>query len=187
MTELRVDPRALVLEGRLIEAIKTTREQTGISLNEAKDAVDAFLVNPQSTSRTSRPVSRHQSGDIPLQVILFWEEGSLLNAIKTTREAFYIELRPSRQIQIRIGQAAQTLDHQTGDEHDHHGQHSADRPPLARKEVTPRLNQAELDDWQEEVHNAGMMIRSLPPSKLLTCQHPKLNRWHCPCQSGWVQ
>ncbi|MCT0224243.1 ribosomal protein L7/L12 [Synechococcus sp. CS-1328] len=96
-TEIPSDAKALAQEGKLIEAIKITREQTGIGLKEAKDAVEAYLADPQAKSRMKRPNARYKSAGIPVQAILFLEEGRLIDAIKLTREALHLELKPAKE------------------------------------------------------------------------------------------
>jgi ribosomal protein L7/L12 len=70
--------------GNLIEAIKLTREATGLGLKEAKDAVDAYL-------HGRKPALI--SGEIPLSAVVALQEGKLVEAVRLTREAGGLQLK----------------------------------------------------------------------------------------------
>ncbi|MDA1075943.1 MAG: ribosomal protein L7/L12 [Proteobacteria bacterium] len=79
--------------GQIIEAVKATREHTGLSLKEAKDAVDAFVKNPLGESISGKRASATSDQDIPYAAILALEEGRLIDAIKAMRETHGLELK----------------------------------------------------------------------------------------------
>jgi ribosomal protein L7/L12 len=70
--------------GELIEAIKITREATGLGLKEAKDAVDAYV-------QGRKPVLPR--GSIPTGAIVFLQEGRLVDAVRLTRQAGGLQLK----------------------------------------------------------------------------------------------
>ena len=80
MNQTLVPPEAqrAAEQGNLIEAIKITREQTGLGLKEAKDAVEACLHGrmPATTE-----------GGIPLSAIVALQDGDKIQAIRQTRAA----------------------------------------------------------------------------------------------------
>ena len=92
-TTTRVPPAAqqAARRGNLIEAIRLTREQTGLGLMEAKQAVDAWLAGT-----TRAPL---ETGDvaIPLQAALALRHGRLIDAIRHTREATGLGLKDAKE------------------------------------------------------------------------------------------
>lgn len=83
---------AALRDGHVIEAIKIVREQTGLGLTEAKDAVDAHLAGAPA-HRTADPAA-----SIPLQAIGMLEAGNLIGAIKATRASAGLGLKDTKQI-----------------------------------------------------------------------------------------
>ncbi len=77
--------------GSLVEAIKITREQTGLGLKEAKAAVEAYSRGVQSQRKANL-----DSNDIPLKAVTALHQGKLLEAIKHTRNATGLGLKDSR-------------------------------------------------------------------------------------------
>jgi len=67
----------LVQRGEIIEAIKITREETRLSLKDAKDAVDAYIRNPRGTSQSDDSNKRHATPEIPRLAIIALENGQL--------------------------------------------------------------------------------------------------------------
>ncbi len=90
-TEIPPEAKAAADRGELIEAIKITRQITSLGLKEAKEAVDAYLHG--ATSPRSR-------GDvqIPLQAVSALHQGSLIDAIKRTREATGLGLKDAKDV-----------------------------------------------------------------------------------------
>jgi hypothetical protein len=78
------DAQGAADRGNLIEAIKITREVTGLGLKEAKDAVDDYL-------RGRTPAL--PPGGIPLSAIVSLQEGRLVDAVRLTREAGGLQLK----------------------------------------------------------------------------------------------
>ncbi|HLF11143.1 MAG TPA: ribosomal protein L7/L12 [Gammaproteobacteria bacterium] len=77
--------------GDVIAAIKATREATGMGLEEAKDAVDAY----------SRGMPAGHSGapskELPLEAIASLHRGKLIDAIKHTRAKSGLGLKESKE------------------------------------------------------------------------------------------
>lgn len=63
------DAIAAAYRGNLIEAIKITREKTGVGLKEAKDAVEAHL--GRAGSRLFRDAADDRAGDYVKRPIVF--------------------------------------------------------------------------------------------------------------------
>ncbi len=70
--------------GELIEAMKITREVTGLGLKEAKEAVD-FYVHGRKPALPP--------GDIPLSAIVSLQDGKLADAVRLTRETGSLQLK----------------------------------------------------------------------------------------------
>ncbi len=90
MTEIPPEAKAAADRGVLIDAIKITRQVTSLGLKEAKDAVDAYRRG--ATSATSP-----DGVQIPMQAISALHQGSLIDAIKRTREATGLGLKDSKE------------------------------------------------------------------------------------------
>lgn len=77
-----IPPEALdvLREGQLIEAIKITREKTGLGLKESKDLIDQYLqAHPQEQARVQEQVAQRSRGGVKvvvfivvLLIILIW-------------------------------------------------------------------------------------------------------------------
>lgn len=81
---------AALRDGSVIEAIKIVREQTGLGLKEAKDAVDAHMAGSTAQHATSETAS------IPLPAIGMLEAGNLIGAIKATRAGTGLGLKDAK-------------------------------------------------------------------------------------------
>jgi ribosomal protein L7/L12 len=108
----RLPPEAIAAaeRGDSIEAIKITREKTGQSLEDAKDAVDAYRRGRGPYGRAGlagasreRPGSLEASragetlgSDIPSEAIGALYQGRLIDAIKVTREKTGLGLKDSK-------------------------------------------------------------------------------------------
>ena len=88
---------ALAASGKVIEAIKVTREQTGLSLKDAKDAVDAHLRDPHGTGTFDSPRKDPAVPGVPELAILALEDGRLIDAITHTREATGLGLKDAKE------------------------------------------------------------------------------------------
>lgn len=82
---------AALENGNVIEAIKITREKTGLGLKEAKDAVEAH--------GSQRPVAAQRQGaaGIPLDAVTRLGAGDFIGAIKLTRAALGIGLKDAKE------------------------------------------------------------------------------------------
>jgi ribosomal protein L7/L12 len=89
--------RDLATRGQIIEAVKVTRVQTGLSLIDAKNAVEAYLRHPDGKSRFSTLRERLTSHEIPPLAIAALEEGRFLDAIKHTRAARALGLKAAKE------------------------------------------------------------------------------------------
>ncbi|MBJ9958348.1 ribosomal protein L7/L12 [Acinetobacter courvalinii] len=68
-----IPPEALdvLREGQLIEAIKITREKTGLGLKESKDLIDQYLqAHPQEQARVQQQVAQRSRGGVKLVVFI---------------------------------------------------------------------------------------------------------------------
>lgn len=90
MTKIPPEAKAAADRGELIEAIKITRQVTSLGLKEAKDAVDAYL-------HGATPTPSGGEVQIPLQAVSALHQGSLIHAIKHTREATGLGLKESKE------------------------------------------------------------------------------------------
>ena len=92
----------LVERGEIIEAIKVTREQAGLSLNEAKAAIDVYRRNPQGFPQSVKTTEKAGPVELPRLAINALEKGQLLAAIKRTREANGLGLREAKDTVTRF-------------------------------------------------------------------------------------
>lgn len=87
--EIPAAAKAAADRGDVIEAIKITRQATSLGLKEAKEAVEAY--------RSGAPIANPPgSVQIPLQAVSALHQGSLINAIKRTREATGLGLKDAK-------------------------------------------------------------------------------------------
>lgn len=90
-TTLSAEAIAALENGNVIEAIKITREKTGLGLKEAKDAVEAH--------GGRRPVAAPQedAAEIPANAVARLGAGDFIGAIKLTRAAMGIGLKDAKE------------------------------------------------------------------------------------------
>jgi len=91
--ELPADVIAHATRGDKIAAIKILREQSGLSLKDAKAAIEAHLAGSQ---RGAPPFAAHepqQAPRIPRAAIVALENGRMIEAIKHYRETSGAELK----------------------------------------------------------------------------------------------
>ncbi|MBM4784177.1 MAG: hypothetical protein GQE15_41435 [Archangiaceae bacterium] len=91
--------QALLREGRKIEAIKLYREQTGLGLKEAKDAVEAMEQGAQALAppplQTPRTITSEMAVD-DAELRGHVTSGRLIEAIKRYRELTGLGLKESK-------------------------------------------------------------------------------------------
>ena len=87
----------LARRGNLIEAIKLTREYSGCSLIDAKEAVEASVRERVMSARAAATEADAHGGDIPLAAILSLQKGRLIDAVKHIREASGLGLKESKE------------------------------------------------------------------------------------------
>ncbi len=80
--------------GDKIAAIKITREQTGLSLKDAKEAVAAYQDNSDQNFSADEP---QRSAAIPRRAIVALENGRLVEAVKHLREATGAGMKDSKE------------------------------------------------------------------------------------------
>lgn len=90
-TEIPPQARLATDSGNLIEAIRITREQTGLGLREAKEAVEAY-----GRGVHSRTTADPDTVEMPLKAVASLRRGKLIEAIKHTRDATGLGLKDSR-------------------------------------------------------------------------------------------
>lgn len=93
MTQSTLPQEAVVAleNGNVIEAIRITREKTGLGLKEAKEAVDAHA--------GKRPIAAQKQGsaDIPAEATALLGTGDFIGAIRLTRAAMGIGLKDAKE------------------------------------------------------------------------------------------
>ena len=94
MTQPTLPQEAVVAlkNGNMIEAIKITREKTGLGLKEAKDAVEAH-----GSKRPVVTAQRQGAAEIPPDAAARLGAGDLIGAIKLTRAAMGIGLKDAKE------------------------------------------------------------------------------------------
>lgn len=95
--EIDAEVVRLLQAGQKIEAIKLYREQTGASLKDAKDAVEA-VEQERSLPFPERP----SPGSAELEVVLLLERGDKIAAVKFYREKFGVGLKEAKEAVERI-------------------------------------------------------------------------------------
>ena len=83
----------LIRSGRKIEAIKMLREETGVDLQTAKEAVDRLDADPAFD-----PISALKTEGISDDVLLLAWEGQLIPAIKLLRQQAGLGLKEAKEI-----------------------------------------------------------------------------------------
>lgn len=94
---LTPEAKALLKAGAVVEAVKLTRERTGLGLKEAKDLVDAYLRNGEPASGSAAAREPGDPDSIPPQAVRMLEKGRLIDAIKETRQAKGIGLKDAKE------------------------------------------------------------------------------------------
>lgn len=95
--DIPVFAKELAGRGQLVEAVKVTRERTGLSLKDAKNAVQEYLRNPHGASRFGGPRENLTRSGIPPQAIASLEQGQFLDAVKQTRAAHMLGLKAAKE------------------------------------------------------------------------------------------
>jgi len=91
--------RKLLASGRKIEAIKRYREETGVGLAEAKDAVESLEAG-SSFPESTQP----DDSDLTSQVISLLGRGEKIEALKLYRDRFGVGLKEAKEAVERIGE-----------------------------------------------------------------------------------
>lgn len=91
---------ASLAQGRTIDAIKQLREAHGLSLNEAKDIVDAHLrpaaASPSTTARATGFSASTSTGSVPDTVQHALAQGNKIEAIRMLRDHAGIGLKEAK-------------------------------------------------------------------------------------------
>lgn len=85
--------KASIQAGHLIEAIKIVREEQGLDLKEAKDAVDAYVQGNSGGTPTPR-----QPAELSLKAISFLMEGDRIAAIQSVHKAQGLQLKDAKDL-----------------------------------------------------------------------------------------
>lgn len=98
---LSADVELLVMQGRKIEAIKLYRQQTGLGLREAKEAIDQIdhtLRTAKSSSLSGAQPARIETGREPPndEVRRYLQEGKIIAAIKAYRQQTGLSLKDAK-------------------------------------------------------------------------------------------
>ncbi|MCH7638952.1 MAG: ribosomal protein L7/L12 [Bacteroidetes bacterium] len=93
MTALPEHIAELIRHGRKIEAIKILREETGVDLKTAKEAVDRLDADPAFD-----PIPALNTEGISDDVLLLAWEGQLIPAIRLLREQSGLGLKEAKEI-----------------------------------------------------------------------------------------
>lgn len=83
-------------EGNKMQAVRLLREQTGLGLHEAKDAVESYV--PHDGAHGNHPAFNHStaSGDLPHMVVAAWQRGHKIEAVRLLREQTGLGLKEAK-------------------------------------------------------------------------------------------
>ncbi len=95
--EIPAEAGELARCGRIVEAIKIIRAQTGLGLAEAKEAVDAYLRDPRAMSPSGGSSASPSAFQLPPLAIVSLENGHLIEAIKQTRKTTGLGLKDAKE------------------------------------------------------------------------------------------
>jgi ribosomal protein L7/L12 len=101
MDEILDQVRKLVASGRTIEAIKLLREVTGLSLKEAKEAVDRCAHGGSldiAEDLAAHRAALHGAAQVDGEIKALLESGRKIEAIKLMRERSGLDLKTSKDI-----------------------------------------------------------------------------------------
>ena len=101
MDELLDQVRKLVASGRTIEAIKLLREVTGLSLKEAKEAVDRCAQGGSldiAEDLAAHRAALHDGAQVDGEIKALLESGRKIEAIKLMRERSGLDLATAKNI-----------------------------------------------------------------------------------------
>ena len=90
-TDIPQPARQAADRGDMIEAIKITREATGLGLQEAKDAVEAYARGGTGAKSPADGLP------IPAAAIVFLHQGNFIDAVKSTRTETGLDLKESKE------------------------------------------------------------------------------------------
>ena len=94
--DLQGEVAELLRAGKKIQAIKRYREETGLSLKQAKDAVDALEAGRTPPPPPSSPGSREPGPELLAEVAELLRAGKKINAIKRYREETGLNLKQAK-------------------------------------------------------------------------------------------
>jgi ribosomal protein L7/L12 len=95
--DLPEQAKSLALEGKIMEAIKITRQQTGAGLIEAKNLINNYLQSRESGVERRTYPAAPSTRAIPAHAMLLLDEGKTIEAIKVTREKLGVDLRSAKE------------------------------------------------------------------------------------------
>ena len=87
---------AALAAGNKMQAVRLLREQTGLGLHEAKDAVESYV--PHDGAHGNHPAFNHStaSGDLPHMVVAAWQRGHKIEAVRLLREQTGLGLKEAK-------------------------------------------------------------------------------------------
>ena len=86
-----------LVKGDKMQAIRLLREQTGLGLHQAKDAVESYV--PHDDAQGNHPAFNHStaSGDLPHMVVAAWQRGHKVEAVRLLREQTGLGLKEAKE------------------------------------------------------------------------------------------
>ncbi len=91
------DAMAYAKRGDKIAAIKALREHTGLNLQQAREAIEAYLADPRRDATVVPAHEPLQSQPIPRRAIVALENGRLVEAVKHVRDATGAGLKDAKE------------------------------------------------------------------------------------------
>ena len=91
--------RELLASGNKLAAVKRYQEKTGVSLAEAKAAVESWATGSRFTDRV-----QHDDSEFTNQIVSLLRGGEKLKAVKLYRVRFGLDLRGSKEAVEGIGE-----------------------------------------------------------------------------------
>tara|TARA_R110002096_G_scaffold1376_20_gene7290 strand:- start:3630 stop:4094 length:465 start_codon:yes stop_codon:yes gene_type:complete len=91
------DAMAYAKRGDKIAAIKALREHTGLNLQQAREAIEAYLADPRRDAAVVPAHEPLQSQPIPRRAIVALENGRLVEAVKHVRDATGAGLKDAKE------------------------------------------------------------------------------------------
>ena len=145
------DAMAYAKRGDKIAAIKALREHTGLNLQQAREAIEAYLADPRRDATVVPAHEPLQSQPIPRRAIVALENGRLVEAVKHVRDATGAGLKDAKE---------------------HLERHLADNPALPNADAWPRRSRALRAYWARlRWHTCMRQARFISALQAPPCAH----------------